>query len=41
MVETVNSIKLATALNKACQNQKREKPLSVMVQINTSGEVSK
>lgn len=39
MVETVDSLKLATALNKACQ--KRETPLSVMVQINTSAEVAK
>ncbi|CAE1281248.1 yggS [Acanthosepion pharaonis] len=41
MVETVDSKKLATALNTACQNRKRETPLSVMVQINTSGEETK
>lgn len=41
MVETVDSKKLATALNTACQNRKWETPLSVMVQINTSGEETK
>jgi len=38
-VETVDSVKLATALNKACAA--RSSPLSIMVQVNTSGEETK
>lgn len=40
MVETVKSVKVANGLNKACEAIGRE-PLSVMVQVNTSGEESK
>jgi len=40
MVETVDSAKLATDLDKACQKVGRKK-LRVMVQVNTSGESSK
>lgn len=37
-VETVDSVKLALALDKACAV--RSTPLSIMVQVNTSGEGS-
>jgi uncharacterized pyridoxal phosphate-containing UPF0001 family protein len=37
-VETVDSVKLAVALDKA--SAVRSTPLSIMVQINTSGEES-
>uniref|UniRef100_A0A7S2V490 Pyridoxal phosphate homeostasis protein n=1 Tax=Fibrocapsa japonica TaxID=94617 RepID=A0A7S2V490_9STRA len=40
-VETVDSVKLANALNKACMAIGREAPLGVMVQVNTSGETQK
>eukprot|EP00128_Syssomonas_multiformis_P008987 Colp12_sorted_trinity150504_noHs@36230 len=41
VVETVGSVKLATALDKACVKNNRSRPLDVMVQVNTSGEDSK
>ncbi|XP_004365575.1 alanine racemase [Capsaspora owczarzaki ATCC 30864] len=41
VVETVDSVKLATALEKACAKQTRDSPLRVFVQVNTSGETSK
>lgn len=41
MVETVDTIKLADKLNTAWANTGRQPPLSVMVQVNTSGEESK
>lgn len=41
MVETVDKIKLANKLNKGCELVKREQPLKVMVQVNTSGEEQK
>lgn len=40
-VETVDSVKLATALDKAAAAVGRTTPLSILVQINTSGEESK
>ena len=41
MVETVDSDKLATALDAACQKlAKQSKRLKVMVQVNTSREPS-
>jgi uncharacterized pyridoxal phosphate-containing UPF0001 family protein len=41
MVETVDSEKLAVALNKESINHGRPLQLNVMVQVNTSGEESK
>eukprot|EP00054_Salpingoeca_dolichothecata_P016387 m.96031 g.96031 ORF g.96031 m.96031 type:complete len:277 (-) comp21959_c1_seq1:158-988(-) len=41
MVETVDKIKLANQLDKAVAKTQREKPLQVMVQINTSEEENK
>jgi len=41
MVETVDSAKLAKALDKACASLSRDDKLRVMVQVNTSGEASK
>eukprot|EP00798_Chlamydomonas_sp_ICE-L_P025039 gene25039-10686_t len=41
MVETVDSVKLADKLNNAWELAGREVPLSIMVQVNTSGEESK
>jgi hypothetical protein len=40
MVETIDSVKLAKAMNKAVSsaNTVRSEPLRFMVQINTSGE---
>jgi uncharacterized pyridoxal phosphate-containing UPF0001 family protein len=40
-VETVDSVKLATALDKAAAAVGRTTPLSILVQINTSGEESR
>mmetsp|Transcript_48717 Transcript_48717/g.155987 ORF Transcript_48717/g.155987 Transcript_48717/m.155987 type:complete len:139 (+) Transcript_48717:453-869(+) len=40
MIETVDTVKLAGLLSKACEEH-RTAPLSVMVQVNTSGEESK
>ena len=40
MVETVDSERLATALETACANSHRDEPLRVLVQVNTSGEES-
>jgi len=40
MVETVDSVKLATKLDAASASN-RDRPLSVCVQVNTSGEASK
>lgn len=40
MVETVDSQKLATALEKACVKLSRPGPLSVLIQVNSSGEES-
>jgi len=41
VVETVDSVKLATKLNSACEAADRKNPLEVCVQVNTSGEASK
>lgn len=41
MLETVDSAKLATAVDKAWEKLKRENKLKVMVQVNTSGEQNK
>ena len=40
MVETVDSEKLALALNNSWAKQSPTQPLAVMVQVNTSGEES-
>lgn len=40
-VETVDTAKLANKLNAACESVRPSKPLSVYVQVNTSGEESK
>lgn len=40
MVETVDDINLAQALNSACEKKNKELPLKVMVQVNTSNEES-
>jgi uncharacterized pyridoxal phosphate-containing UPF0001 family protein len=39
-VETVDSVKLATALDKAAAAAGRASLLSILVQVNTSGEES-
>jgi pyridoxal phosphate enzyme (YggS family) len=39
VVETIDSVKIATALDKACRI--REGPLNVMIQVNTSNEDTK
>ena len=41
VVETVDKVKLANKLNKACESVSRDQPLNVFVQVNTSGEESK
>ena len=41
MVESVDSLKLATTLDKACEAAGRADALRVMLQVNTSGEASK
>ena len=41
MVETIDSAKLADALNTSCSKANRTNKLKVMVQVNTSGEESK
>lgn len=41
VVETVDTAKIATALNKACEAAARPTPLKVMLQVLTSGEDSK
>lgn len=41
MVESVDSTKLANELNKACESVGRPTPLNVLIQVNTSNEVSK
>ena len=41
VVESVHSLKVATALDKACEAASREEPLRVMVQVLTSDEDSK
>ncbi|ESN94097.1 hypothetical protein HELRODRAFT_87802, partial [Helobdella robusta] len=41
MVETVDSVKLANALNASCANINRPSKLKVMVQVNTSNEDNK
>ncbi|OQR89836.1 proline synthetase co-transcribed bacterial protein [Thraustotheca clavata] len=41
MVESVDSVKLANKLNTAWGQKGAEKPLPVLVQVNTSGEVQK
>lgn len=41
LVETVDTAKLATQLDKACATVRPGKPLRVLVQLNTSGEASK
>ena len=38
MVETVGSVKLASALNFSWSKQNKPTPLNVMVQVNTSQE---
>jgi pyridoxal phosphate enzyme (YggS family) len=40
MVESVDSVKLANALDKACVAAVRPSPLPVLIQVNTSGEDS-
>ena len=40
MVETVDSVKLATTLNSSWSKQNKPNPLNVMVQVNTSQEES-
>ncbi|GBG90890.1 hypothetical protein CBR_g51397 [Chara braunii] len=40
-VETVDSVKIANHLNRACSSAARQERLRVMVQVNTSGEPSK
>ena len=41
MVQTVDTAKLATALNNSWGKQNKPTKLKVMVQVNTSGEESK
>jgi pyridoxal phosphate enzyme (YggS family) len=41
LVESVDSVKLATELNKACESVGRSSRLPVLIQVNTSGESSK
>ncbi|KAJ3092582.1 hypothetical protein HK102_005351 [Quaeritorhiza haematococci] len=41
VVETIDSARKADTMNKACANSGRITPLSIFVQINTSGEESK
>jgi len=41
MIETIDSIKLATAVDVALQQQTVSRQLKVMVQVNTSSEDSK
>lgn len=41
MVETVDSIKIASALDKASAEFRASKPLNVMIQVNTSEESQK
>jgi len=41
LVESVDSVKLATALDRACAAAQRPAPLAVLIQVNTSGEASK
>lgn len=41
VVETIDSEKLATAVNNAWEKLKKEEPLNVMIQINTSSEEEK
>lgn len=41
MVETVDSMKLADALNRSWTNLQNQGQLKIMVQVNTSGEESK
>jgi pyridoxal phosphate enzyme (YggS family) len=41
LVESVDSVKLATELNKACESVNRPSRLNVLIQVNTSGEESK
>lgn len=41
MIETVDSAKLASALNSSWEKQRKPNPLNVMVQVNTSEEQSK
>ena len=38
MIESVNSIKLASQINKQWELEDREEKLNVMLQINTSGK---
>ncbi|KAG0263500.1 hypothetical protein DFQ27_001752 [Actinomortierella ambigua] len=41
VVETVDSAKKATTLDKACANSGRKEPLRIFLQVNTSGEDTK
>lgn len=41
MVHTIDTTKLATALNNSWEKQNKSVKLKVMVQVNTSGEESK
>ena len=41
MFETVDTVKIATKLNKELIKIGRQNPLPVLVQVNTSGEASK
>lgn len=41
VVETIDSAKKATTLDKACAAAARAEPLRIFLQVNTSGEESK
>lgn len=41
MVESVDSIKLADKLNKVCEEYRKDLPLNILVQVNTSKEPQK
>jgi uncharacterized pyridoxal phosphate-containing UPF0001 family protein len=41
MVETIDSHKLATKLNKELDKAKVESPLKVLIQVQTGGELTK
>lgn len=41
MIETIDGIKKATAVNNTCESLGRSEPLKVLIEVNTSGEESK
>ncbi|KAL6631197.1 hypothetical protein LY90DRAFT_377446 [Neocallimastix californiae] len=41
MIETIDGIKKATAVNNACESLGRAEPLKVLIEVNTTGEFSK